>query len=103
MYKVIFLSQSKIFEIYAKNVSQSALHGFIEISEIVFDTDSNLLVDPAEEKIKSEFSGVNASFIPLHQLIRIDKVDNKGKAKIRKNDGSNVVANFPGINHNMEV
>lgn len=103
MYKVIFISQSKVYEIYAKKVCQSDLPGFLEVSEFVFGSGDTILLDPAEEKVKSEFSGVSTSFIPVHQLIRIDKVESKGKSKIRKSDGSNVVANFPGIHHNMDV
>jgi len=80
-----------------KNVNQSNMHGFIEISDIVFANSEGLLIDPGEEKLKAEFSGVSASYIPVHQLLRIDKVDKQGVAKIKKRSDSDVVAMFPNI------
>ena len=41
-----------------------------------------LIVDPAEEKLKSEFSSIKRSFIPVHSVIRIDEVEKEGVCKI---------------------
>ncbi|MCW2483614.1 DUF1820 family protein, partial [Candidatus Symbiopectobacterium sp. NZEC135] len=49
--------------------------------------------DPSTEKLKTEFSGVNRSFIPLQAVIRIDAVTEKGAARISEL-GDNVTA-FP--------
>ena len=54
-YKVIFYNQGQIFEIYARQIYQSDLYGFIEIEEVLFGERSQMLVDPSEEKLKSEF------------------------------------------------
>ncbi|EJT85242.1 hypothetical protein PPS11_11441 [Pseudomonas putida S11] len=55
IYKVIFLNQGQVFEMYAKQIYQSDLWGFLEIEEFVFGERSQLVVDPSEEKLKSQF------------------------------------------------
>ena len=74
IYKVIFLNQNQVFELYAKQIYQSDLYGFIEVEEYVFGERSQIVVDPAEEKLKSEFAGVKRSYIPMHAIVRIDEV-----------------------------
>jgi hypothetical protein len=81
-YKIIFFNQGQIFEIFAKQIFQSDLYGFVEVEEFVFGERSQLLVDPSEEKLKAEFDGVRRSYIPMHSVIRIDEVDKEGIAKI---------------------
>ena len=94
IYKIIFFNQGQIYEIYARQIYQSDLYGFIEIEELVFGEKSKMLVDPGEERLKSEFSGVKRSYIPIHAIVRIDEVDREGSAKIREAKGSNI-AQFP--------
>ncbi len=53
VYKVIFQNQSEIYEVYAKQVYQSDMYGFIEIEEFVFGERSQMIVDPSEEKLKN--------------------------------------------------
>ena len=96
-FRVIFYNQNKIYEIYAHEVSQSTMMGFIEIGDLIFGERSKLLVDPAEEKLKSEFGGVKHTYIPHNSIIRIDEVEKEGKNKIHESDGSSVTA-LPG-NH----
>ncbi|MDC0889580.1 DUF1820 family protein, partial [bacterium] len=62
IFKIIFFNQGEIFEVYARQIYQSDLYGFIEIEEMVFGERSQLVVDPSEEKLKSEFDGVNRSY-----------------------------------------
>ncbi len=38
IYRVTFLSQGEIYEVYARSVSQGGLLGFVEIGELVFGT-----------------------------------------------------------------
>jgi hypothetical protein len=45
-----------------------------------------MVVDPSEEKLKAEFSGVRRSFIPIQAIIRIDEVEKSGVAKISSGD-----------------
>ncbi|MBL4610995.1 DUF1820 family protein [Halopseudomonas sp.] len=95
IYRVIFLNQGQVFELYARNIFQSDLWGFLEIEELLFGERSQLLVDPAEEKLKTQFEGVERSFIPLQSIVRIDEVERIGQAKISEAKGGGNVMNFP--------
>lgn len=98
VYKVIFQSQNQVYEIYAREIYQSEMYGFIEVEEFVFGERSQMLVDPAEEKLKNEFAGVKRSYIPLHAIIRIDEVEKEGVGKvIETKSGDSKIANFPII------
>jgi hypothetical protein len=90
IYKIIFFNQGQIYEIYARQIYQSDLYGFIEIEELVFGERSQMLVDPGEEKLKSEFDGVNRSYIPMHAVVRIDEVAKEGIGKISEAKSGNV-------------
>ena len=92
IYKITFLNKGQVYEVFVKQVYQSDLYGFIEIEDYVFDERSQVVVDPSEEKLKSEFSGVKRSFIPIQAIIRIDEVTKSGAGKI--SDGDNI-APFP--------
>jgi hypothetical protein len=96
LYRVIFANQGKFYEVYATAVVQSSLFGFIEIEELVFGENASLVVDPSEERLKTEFQGVKRSYIPVHAISRIDEVEKEGPGKIVEmaKDGSNVTA-FP--------
>jgi hypothetical protein len=96
VYKVIFHNNNQVFEVFARQIYQSDMWGFIEVEEFVFGERSQILVDPSEEKLKSEFSGVTRSYIPLQAIIRIDEVDKEGAAKISEvvsSDGN--ISRFP--------
>lgn len=82
VYKVLFQNQGSLYELYARKVSQGALFAFIEVEDILFGSRGGLLVDPSEEKLKSEFSGVKRTFIPLQAVVRIDEVEKEGVNKV---------------------
>ena len=92
IYRVTFLNKGQLYEVYTRYVYQSELLGFIELEEFMFDEKSQMLVDPSEEKLKSEFADVKRSFIPMQAIMRIDEVEKEGVATI--SDGSNI-ATFP--------
>ena len=94
IYKVMFVNQGKIYEVYARKVNHGSLFGFIEIEELVFGERLTVVLDPSEERIKSEFEGVKRSYLPLHSVLRIDEVKKQGVSKISTYEGSNV-AQFP--------
>jgi len=94
MYKVIFVNQGKVYEVYARSVSHGAIFGFIEVEELVFGARSSVVVDPTEEKIQTEFAGVKRTYLPLHSIVRIDEVDKQGTSKISTAEGGNI-AQFP--------
>ena len=94
LYKVVFMSQGQVYEIYARQVDHRELFGFIAVEELVFGARTTLVVDPSEERIKSEFENVRRTFLPMHSIIRIDEVEKQGVSKISKLEGGNV-AQFP--------
>ena len=93
LYRVVFMSQGQVYEIYAREVGHGAMFGFIEVEQLVFGERSGVVVDPSEEKIKSEFENVKRTYLPMHSIIRIDEVDKQGASKISKLEGN--VAQFP--------
>ena len=96
VYKVIFQNGSQVFEVFARQIYQSDMWGFIEVEEFVFGERSQILVDPSEEKLKNEFSGVSRSYIPMQAIIRIDEVDKEGSVKVSDlGSGDGNVASFP--------
>jgi hypothetical protein len=82
MYKVIFQNQGKVYEVYASEIHQSAMYGFIEIEKLIFGTRTTMVVDPSEEHLKAEFNGVKRVYIPIYSIIRIDEVEKEGPVKI---------------------
>lgn len=82
IFKVIFVSQGQVYEIYAKSVSQGGLFGFVEIEGILFGEKTTVVVDPTEEHLKREFEGVGRTYIPMHAVVRIDEVEKRGQAKV---------------------
>ncbi|MBB3169203.1 DUF1820 family protein [Simiduia aestuariiviva] len=94
-YKVIFYNQNQVYEVYARAIYQSEMYGFIEVEEFVFGEKSAMIVDPGEEKLKSEFAKVKRSYIPLHSIIRIDEVEHEGAPKVVDIKGGDKVAHFP--------
>ena len=95
IYKVIFHNQNRVYEVYARQIFQSDMWGFIEVEELIFGERSKLLVDPSEEKLKNEFQGVKRSYIPMGAIIRIDEVEKEGAAKISETNGGGNVSTFP--------
>jgi hypothetical protein len=93
IFKVLFVNQGKVYEIYARKVSHGSMLGFIEVEELVFDERTGVVLDPTEERIKSEFAGVKRSFLPAHSVLRIDEVNKRGASKITRFEGN--VAQFP--------
>jgi hypothetical protein len=94
IFRIVFINQGKVYEIYARKVSHGGLFGFVEVEELVFGERSSVVLDPGEERIKSEFAGVKRSYLPMHSVIRIDEVRKQGVSKISALEGGNV-AQFP--------
>ena len=94
IYKVLFHNQGQIYEVYARGLYQSELYGFIEIEDYVFGERTKVVIDPAEDKLRTEFEGVQRSFIPMHAVIRIDEVEKEGVAKVTESGTGNITP-FP--------
>ena len=58
------------------------MFGFIETGDFVWDTHTSLVLDPSHEKLKSEFSVVTRTYVPMHSVLSIDEVKKQGTAKI---------------------
>ncbi len=97
VYRISFINQGKVYEIYARKVHQGELYGFVEIEDLVFEESSTLLVDPSTEKLKDEFKGVERTIVPIHSIVRIDAMEKEGRSKIHEvGDGSNITP-FPSF------
>ena len=94
IYKVLFHSQGQVYEVYAHNIYQSDLYGFVEIEDYTFGNRSQMLIDPSEDRLRNEFEGVQRSFIPMHAIVRIDEVEKEGVEKISDSKGEKVTP-FP--------
>ena len=97
IYRISFFNQDKVYEVFAKQVYEADLYGFVVVEELVFGTQSELVIDPAEERLKTEFESVTRTFIPMHAVIRIDEVEKPGISKIHNVSSSSTgnVSPFP--------
>ena len=93
VYRVVFHNQGEVWELYAREIFQSDLWGFIEVEAFVFEDQSKVVVDPSAEKLRRTFDGVSRSYIPYSAIVRIDEVERGGAAKAAKAEGN--VAEFP--------
>lgn len=82
MYKVQFISGGERYEVYVKELISSSIFGFIEIADFVWDTHTELVLDPSHERLKDEFANVGRTYVPMHNILRIDQVKKQGSAKI---------------------
>lgn len=99
IYKIVFINQEQVYEVFVRSVYQGELYGFVIIEDFVFGEKSSIVVDPGEEKLRLEFEGVSRCFIPVHKVIRIDQVKKRGTAKIaaigrEASDGYNKISTF---------
>lgn len=95
IYKVAFLSQGEVWEVYARQVSHGGLFGFVEVEGLSFGDASKVVVDPSQERLEREFEGVKRTYIPMHAVLRIDEVDKEGAGRITQLEGDGTVTPFP--------
>ncbi|HVI24932.1 MAG TPA: DUF1820 family protein [Xanthomonadaceae bacterium] len=96
LYKVTFLNHGKVYALYARRVGSGALWGFVEVSELVFDVNTGVVVDPAEERLRDEFGATRVLHLPMQAVLRVEEVDRKGQSAIRDAaTGETVVTPFP--------
>jgi hypothetical protein len=82
IYKIFVKLNENIVELYAKQVYQSDMYGFIEVEEYIFDNNSKIVINPLEEELIREFSEVKRSFFPVQSIVRIDEVERSGSLKV---------------------
>ncbi|HEY7995968.1 MAG TPA: DUF1820 family protein [Steroidobacteraceae bacterium] len=95
IFRIMFVNQGKVYEVYARKVTHGELFGFIEVEELVFGERSSVVLDPSEERVKGEFAGVKRTFLPMHSILRIDEVKKQGVSKITALEGGANVTQFP--------
>jgi len=94
LYRVKFVNQNQLMEVYVREVFQAELYGFVVLRDFVFGETSTVVVDPAEEKLKTEFQGVEQTWVPMHAILRIDQVEKRGAATLTEISKDNIAA-FP--------
>jgi len=95
VYRITFVSQGRVYELYARNVGSAEIFGFVEVSHLLWSQKSSVVIDPSEDSLKHEFSGVKRFFVPMHSVIRIDEVDHEGIAKIVGSTEKGTLSPFP--------
>ncbi|MCH8058399.1 MAG: DUF1820 family protein [Proteobacteria bacterium] len=95
LYKIIFLNQGKVYELFSEGVTSSGLWGFIEVSDLVFETGEGLVVDPTEEKMRLEFASAKVLHLPIQSVLRVEEVEKRGQCLIRDRESGENVTPFP--------
>ena len=95
LYKVTFLSQGRILELYARHVASSGLWGFTEIGDLVFEQDHGVVVDPTEERLRDEFGNTKILHLPIQAIVRIEEVEKRGTPAIRDAASGEKIMPFP--------
>ena len=96
-YRVTFVNQGKVYEVFAREVYQDQLYGFVTVEDLLFGERTQVVVDPSEERLRHEFEGVQRFHVPLHAVIRIDEVAEIGSARIRDMGPGGNVTLFPNV------
>ena len=100
IFKIVFINQGNVVELYARQVGQGNLFGFIEVEELVFGSRSEVVLDPSEESLRSEFGQAKRLYLPMHSVIRIEEVEHEGVSRMRaikgeEEAGGSIVRAFP--------
>lgn len=95
IYRVTFHNRGEVYELYARKVASSALYAFVEVEGLMFGERSEIVVDPSEERLKSEFEGVQRTYIPMHAVVRIDEVAKRGANRVVGKSEPGKVTPFP--------
>jgi hypothetical protein len=96
VFRVIFYNRGNVYEVYSRKVVSGGLYGFVEVEDLLFGEKSSVVIDPSEERLRSEFQDVRRLYVPMHSVIRIDEVEKSGPGKVRPvGDQEGKVAPFP--------
>jgi hypothetical protein len=95
LYKVIFHSAGKIYELYANAVISSDLFGFVRVSGIELDQGEGLVIDPTGERLREEFADVRSLHLPMHTIVRVEEVDKRHALKILDGGSGEKIMPFP--------
>ncbi len=97
IFRISFHNQGKVYQLHAEQVGQGELYGFVEITGLLFNEHTSVVIDPAEERLKDEFSGTSRILVPMHAVIRIDEVEKRGQNMIFDVGDTSNITTFPGF------
>jgi len=95
VYKLVFFNHGKVYELFAEEVGPAELYGFVEARRLAFEGGGRLVVDPTEERLRKEFADTEALMLPMHSVIRIEKVARRGTCVIRDRKTGDKVTPLP--------
>lgn len=96
LYKVSFLNQGQVYQLYCRRVIGSELsYGFLQVSDLLFETDDSVVIDPTEERLREEFEDVEVLHLPVNSVIRVEQVRKRGSAVIRDSKSGEKVTPLP--------
>jgi hypothetical protein len=95
IFRISFVNNGKVYQLHAQQISQGELYGFVSVADLLFDEHTSVVIDPSEERLKSEFAGVRRLMLPMHAIIRIEEVEQRGQNKILEFDAKTNVTPFP--------
>lgn len=76
IYRIVFVQQEEVKEIYTQYISEETLVGFIEADTLLAVDQSSMVINPKE---------VKRCYIPLHNIIRIDEISYQNGCEIKDN------------------
>lgn len=100
LYRINYITNKDVYELYAEAVHTQEMLGFISISGLVFDQQTSVVIDPIEERLKTEFKGVKTLHLPLQNVLKIEEVEQKKSCKIKTLSPENnltALPNQPGL------
>lgn len=97
LYRIVFLQDEEVCELYSRTLSEESLMGFIEIGDIVFPEPTRLIIDLSEERFREEFKNVKRCYIPMHNILRIDEVQKPGLSTSKEVSSGTNIAHFPSV------
>ena len=95
LFRIAFINHGKVYELFCTGVCTSGLWGFVEVSGLEFGDKDSLVVDPTDEKMRTEFDGVEVLHLPMQSVLRVEQVKTKGQAVIRDRESGEKVTPFP--------
>ena len=95
LFKIVFLNNGKVYELFSEGVTSSGLWGFVEVSDLVFESSDGLVVDPTEEKMRQEFEHASVLHLPIQSVLRVEGDKKRGQCLIRDRKPGEKVTPFP--------
>ena len=75
LYRIIFLQEEEVYELYTEYLSEDSLVGFIEIESLYFN---ETFLYRSEEEMRKKFAHVTRVYIPVQHILRIDAMAKTG-------------------------